>query len=791
MAAGSIIVDLLMRTGAFETDTKRAEAALKKFQKQAVDAAKVAGQAIGAFAGGMAVLVQQTVQANAEMQRFAALSNTSTSTFQALATGAKTVGIEADKMADIFKDVQDKVGDFMQTGGGAMADFFENIAPQVGVTAEQFRRLSGPEALQLYVDSLEKANLSQSDMIFYMEAIASDASLLLPLLKNGGEGFREYADMAQRFGVILEDDALAAMNDFKRANDITQLAMRGFANQVTQAIVPAFMNMVNVFSNADTGARNLSAAAQIAANGMKILLSTGAMVAGAFKTIGEYFGGLAAVWANIFAGRFKQAYETYKDVNLDFVGNTRQTVDAMKSIWSEYTPTAGAIPAPVMPGRLSAARGTTGGGSTQSLQEENSAAKMYAETMRDLTNQIQQLDIASQGLTGTQAKLELLFSSADFKAMPETWQQAVREQANLLLQQEELNRQISSAARLTEDMRSEYERASTEVADLVRLFDLNLISAETLQRRLNQIAEQSLPKAGAEAERLAAELAAAGASAESISQGMAGAQVAAASSLDEAIKDMKMLMDAYDDLRRAMVESRKESGFFTDMEALRAESKVNQQRIADLRAYQDALRDYAETTGGWTAKMEAEFIRTEAQIERLLAKVDLVANKIREVFEDAFASGFEDILNGTKSFGEAFKSIFNDIFREMNRMVARELSQGFMRFLGGGLFPGESQGLFSFIGNIFAPQSGPDFFGARAGGGDVLGGRAYLVGESGPEMFVPRTAGMVIPNMALAGGGGSMSIVNNFTVSGSVDKRTQLQIAREANMALQRGQRNM
>jgi hypothetical protein len=36
-----------------------------------------------------------------------------------------------------------------------------------------------------------------------------------------------------------------------------------------------------------------------------------------------------------------------------------------------------------------------------------------------------------------------------------------------------------------------------------------------------------------------------------------------------------------------------------------------------------------------------------------------------------------------------------------------------------------------------------------------------------------------------------MSIVNNFTVSGNVDKRTQLQIAREASMALQRGQRNM
>lgn len=598
MAAGSIIVDLLMRTGSFETDTKRAEAALKKFQKQAVDAAKVAGQAIGAFAGGMAVLVQQTVQANAEMQRFAALSNTSTSTFQALATGAKTVGIEADKMADIFKDVQDKVGDFMQTGGGAMADFFENIAPQVGVTAEQFRRLSGPEALQLYVDSLEKANLSQSDMIFYMEAIASDASLLLPLLKNGGEGFREYADMAQRFGVILEDDALAAMNDFKRANDITQLAMRGFANQVTQAIVPAFMNMVNVFSNADTGARNLSAAAQIAANGMKILLSAGAMVAGAFKTIGEYFGGLAAVWANIFAGRFKQAYETYKDVNLDFVGNTRQTVDAMKSIWAEYTPTSGAIPAPVMPGRLSVARGTTGGSTAGNKAERDREAEEYARWM------------------------------------------------------------------------------------------------------------ESMEQAAA----------------------------------DHRIRVYHKMLD--------------------DMEA-------------DEKSYQE-----------WMDSMrKAELDRYGDMVTRQTEQMDSFAKQAAENIQDQLGEGLYQMMQGNfKDIGASFKQM-------IDRMVAEAAAARIARAMFGDLVEGGSGD--GWLGGIFKSIGGALFGGGRAGGGDVLGGRAYLVGESGPEMFVPRTAGTVIPNMAMAGGGGSMSIVNNFTVSGSVDKRTQLQIAREASMALQRGQRNM
>lgn len=44
--------------------------------------------------------------------------------------------------------------------------------------------------------------------------------------------------------------------------------------------------------------------------------------------------------------------------------------------------------------------------------------------------------------------------------------------------------------------------------------------------------------------------------------------------------------------------------------------------------------------------------------------------------------------------------------------------------------------------------------GFRAGGGGVAGGRSYVIGEEGPELFVPSTNGAVVPNGALGGGGG-------------------------------------
>ncbi|MCU0188827.1 hypothetical protein, partial [Citrobacter freundii] len=140
-----------------------------------------------------------------EIKKLAQLANTSTSSFQYYAKGAETVGISMDKFANQMKGMQQNIGNFQQTGGGPLADFFKNIAPQVGVTIAQFQKLSGPDALQLYYDSLVKANVSQESMQFYMEALISDSTALIPLLENGGAEFKKWGDAAQRAGAIMDD----------------------------------------------------------------------------------------------------------------------------------------------------------------------------------------------------------------------------------------------------------------------------------------------------------------------------------------------------------------------------------------------------------------------------------------------------------------------------------------------------------------------------------------------------------------------------------------------------------
>lgn len=210
MALGSIVIDLLLKTGAFNNDAKLAERRMKELGKEARAAGAIIGVALAGALTAVGVQTRKLIQESQQITVLSRLSGEAAGKFQEWAVGAKSVGVEQDKLADILKDTQDKVGDFLQTGGGAMTDFFEQIAPKVGVTAEQFRKLGGSDALQLYVDSLQKANVSQSEMTFYMEAIASDSSKLVPLLKDNGDGFKYWADYAREAGAIMDDETLEA-----------------------------------------------------------------------------------------------------------------------------------------------------------------------------------------------------------------------------------------------------------------------------------------------------------------------------------------------------------------------------------------------------------------------------------------------------------------------------------------------------------------------------------------------------------------------------------------------------
>lgn len=265
------------------------------------------GVAVGAMGVAIGALVVKVSDAASQIERFAQLAAATPAEFQRFAAGAKSAGMDMEKFASVTKDTQDKIGDFLQTGGGELKDFFEKIAPKIGVTANQFRDLSGPQSLQLFYNSLQKANLSQKETVFWMESIADDATALVPLLANNGAEFDRLADRADKYGAILSDSVLSASKEFKAQTDELSLSMDGAQNIIASAVMPVLSELVRGMLETGNSTDVADAAAAAIRTTLEALIVVGSDVAFTFTTIGRDIGGMAAQAAAFLSLDFARA----------------------------------------------------------------------------------------------------------------------------------------------------------------------------------------------------------------------------------------------------------------------------------------------------------------------------------------------------------------------------------------------------------------------------------------------------------------------------------------------------
>ena len=193
-----------------EQFAKKSQANLSKSSKSFEMLGAAAKRVAPALAAAFSVqAINGALNMAAEIGNLSRLSGVATDEFQILAATSAQFGISQEKLADILKDVNDKFGDFTEAGSGPLKDFFEYIAPKVGLTADAFADLSSDQKLGAYVSALEKANVSQSEMTFYMEGIASDSTALVAAFKNNGAAIDEMRQKADQLGFVLDEDLIA------------------------------------------------------------------------------------------------------------------------------------------------------------------------------------------------------------------------------------------------------------------------------------------------------------------------------------------------------------------------------------------------------------------------------------------------------------------------------------------------------------------------------------------------------------------------------------------------------
>ncbi|MDN3525632.1 hypothetical protein QWY79_10185 [Halomonas sabkhae] len=222
----------------FERGSRRA----KQFGKDANETSREleflrnSAMSVGtAIAGAFAVnnLAGQA-QMVAETDALARALSVSTGELQAWQYAGQQVGIQGDKMGDIFKDTSEKIGDFARTGGGEAVDLIE----QMGLSIQELLRLSPDQQLLRIGEALQ--NLSPSERATFLESLADDAVRLQPLLKNNAEALREALDEADKLGVSMERADIEAAIEANRAMQRLMATVQGLSNALLADLGPGF-----------------------------------------------------------------------------------------------------------------------------------------------------------------------------------------------------------------------------------------------------------------------------------------------------------------------------------------------------------------------------------------------------------------------------------------------------------------------------------------------------------------------------------------------------------------------
>ena len=240
---GRLRAELGLDSSGFQTGLQQSQASFQSFGRQMANIGKaVAVSGVAAFAA-----FNNSANRMTDLQRQAEIAGLTAQDFNVAAQAAREYGIEQGKLSDVLKDVNDRLGEYRETGGGEMAEFFEKIAPKVGLTLEAFEGLNSSEALQLYVTALQDAKLPQQQMTYYMEALADDATGLIPVFGKSGEALDAMGERMRKLGVNIDDDLLASTRAARGDINLISEALRTNFDQAVLQMGPSLANLAEAF----------------------------------------------------------------------------------------------------------------------------------------------------------------------------------------------------------------------------------------------------------------------------------------------------------------------------------------------------------------------------------------------------------------------------------------------------------------------------------------------------------------------------------------------------------------
>lgn len=222
---GTLTIDLIAKVGGFTSGMDKAQRASEKWSRQVQkDAAATSAallsvggavQALALSAGtaGFALLKSTSEQINAADQ-WAKSLKISTQELLAWQFAAEKAGVAGDNMADIFKDLSDKIGDAVLNKSGEAVDALNAL----GLSAEKLSRVSPDKQMLAIGEALGKIS-TNAGKVNILESLGNDLSKLLPLFDNNNAKLNQFIQMAKDYGVAPDPQSI---DDLIKVNNLFQ-----------------------------------------------------------------------------------------------------------------------------------------------------------------------------------------------------------------------------------------------------------------------------------------------------------------------------------------------------------------------------------------------------------------------------------------------------------------------------------------------------------------------------------------------------------------------------------------
>ena len=219
---------------------------------------------------------------------------------------------------------------------------------------------------------------------------------------------------------------------------------------------------------------------------------------------------------------------------------------------------------------------------------------------------------------------------------------------------------------------------------------------------------------------------------------------------DELMKVVEARNKALDDI------DKRESGVDKTTESGKALLKVLEEQRAKIQDVYSVMIAKSQEAVEANQKLQESFMfGWDKAFAQYKENADTMANVGKRAFDDISSALEKFVSTGKLNFKSLAQSIIQDIIKIQ---IQAQISKMISGFSFSSLFSGGGGGV------NMGTATGADLGAAFADGGDPPVGKASLVGEQGPELFIPKTSGTIIPNNKLGGLGGATTnnVTNNY-----------------------------